>query len=240
MSWCVRILNRLTFFVPPRKKLGWLAFLQTIHADWEPEWTHLEVCLLKLKIGRSLAVDVGANCGLYSIKLASLFSRVHSFEPNPKVVKFLKDADCENVTIHQTALSSKKSEIDLRIPSKGKQVLSSWASFNKNNCEDADGFFCLETEAQDLDGFGFEQLDFIKIDVEGHEIEVLEGAKKTILKCRPILLVKIKDANIEKADDFFKAMNYLKVQLGDLIGKPGSRENYFFIPSEKTSNGAAN
>ena len=85
------------------------------------------------------------------------------------------------------------------------------------------------------------KIGFIKIDVEGHEIEVIDGAKKTILENMPVLLVEIEERHtqssvkksieyIEKFGyDCFFAKNKNLISFKN-ISDTKSENNYFFIP----------
>ncbi len=136
-------------------------------------------------------IDVGANYGLYSY--AALRSRVsiELFEPNRHCLRALEawsDA-LPMVRVHPCALSAAEGRGRLSIPveANGMEHDAS-ASLEPRQ----GGSFRVETVSlRTLDSFGFEQVDLIKIDVEGHEAQVIEGARETIAACRPALLVEI-------------------------------------------------
>ena len=85
------------------------------------------------------------------------------------------------------------------------------------------------------------KIGFIKIDVEGHEIEVIDGAKKTILDNMPVLLVEIEERHsqisVEKSVEYIKKFGYQCFFVKDEnlvsfnnITDTKSENNYFFIP----------
>src|SRR5690606_11886840 len=82
-----------------------------------------------------------------------------------------------------------------------------------------------------LDSRGLDEVDFIKIDVEGHELAVLRGASKTIEENRPVILVEVKPENEAEVQTFFSDRDYVEVNIGELVGRslPAS-ENRIFMP----------
>ena len=81
-----------------------------------------------------------------------------------------------------------------------------------------------------LDSFNFENINFIKIDVEGHELQVLRGGRKFFLKNRPNCLIEIKKTNLASAKIFFKNLNcnYRFIKNNKL-----HKSNYLFINNKK-------
>ena len=75
---------------------------------------------------------------------------------------------------------------------------------------------------EDIDGPA--SLDFIKISVEGYELEVLEGAVETIKKWQPTIFVEVKTMEDEDISDFMEDMNY-KIADDDL-------SSYVWVPNE--------
>ena len=69
------------------------------------------------------------------------------------------------------------------------------------------------TKCFKLDDFEFEDIDFIKIDVEGFEKKVIQGAKNTIIKYNPLLVIEQNDV-ILPGDQKFSAINYLELTFG--------------------------
>lgn len=81
-----------------------------------------------------------------------------------------------------------------------------------------------------MDKFNIERVALIKIDVEGHEIEVLKGGANTLRRSRPIVLVEIKSHNIDEAFSFFAGMEYEQRELKSFVKATGAEENYIFVP----------
>lgn len=125
---------------------------------------------------RRVAIDVGANVGLWSRRLADAFEYVHAFEPaNSPRACFQKNVQRTNVDLHATALGDRNGTTGL-VPRPGTTF--------KTSIRGSVGEFELRT----LDSFGFTDVDFIKIDCEGADYYVLDGARSTILRERPVVL----------------------------------------------------
>ena len=155
------------------------------------------------------AIDVGVYRGIYSYKLAQHFKFVHCFEANPLLYPLLNDnlkKIIKNINLYNLALSSDNGETILKLPIRSK-------SFFKKNIEELyelgaasvhpnnkfDNFKEVKVKKKKLDSIKFEnKIGFIKIDVEGHELEVIEGALKTIKENKPVLLVEIEEKHSKR------------------------------------------
>jgi FkbM family methyltransferase len=62
-----------------------------------------------------------------------------------------------------------------------------------------------------LDSFNFEQLDVIKLDVEESEVQVLEGARNTLARCKPTIMVEILPRSGSATDEKLKSLSYRRV-----------------------------
>jgi len=153
-----------------------------------------EVRLLPLLVDpRRTAVDVGASNGFYLWHLMRLAAKVVAFEPNPRSLAELQKA-APGWDIRQLALSREKGTTVLRIPVSRNFALTGWGSIHAGNefseiSVDATQSFTVETAR--LDDLGLVDVGFIKIDVEGHENEVLQGALTLLARDRPNVLVEV-------------------------------------------------
>jgi FkbM family methyltransferase len=179
-----------------------------------------------------VAVDVGANMGLFSYRLSKLFHRVHAFEINDDLVKDLDAYNPGNIEIVAKGLSSSEGVATLYIPIVNGRMLDGWASLTVGNCPEAEIHETKTVTLTTLDRFGLRDVAFVKIDVEGHEVEVLKGGMETFSRDRPVVLVEIKTKNLNEVTRFFDELGYVRYQLEDLIDVRGSRENYIFRPAE--------
>jgi FkbM family methyltransferase len=151
-----------------------------------------EVRLLPLLVDPNrTAVDVGAANGVYSWHLMRLASKVVGFEPNPQSFEALRKA-APNLELHQIALSDKEGTATLRIPISRNVAATGWGTIHPGNDFREiwpDDVLVFEVKTARLDEVGLKNIGFIKIDVEGHELEVLKGAINLIENQRPKLLI---------------------------------------------------
>lgn len=157
-----------------------------------------------------LAIDVGANKGVYTHLLAALAAHVHAFEPNPKAYRWLNRALPPNVTPHPLALSNSDGSADLYLPQRGKGFSNQLGSLSRMKAKTPHATVPVETRT--MDACAFSNVGFIKIDVEGFEMQVLEGARGTIARDKPTLLIELEerhtDATIEALITQVTALGY--------------------------------
>lgn len=141
----------------------------------------LNYALSKVKNFRT-AIDAGAHIGLMSYRLSKKFQQVESFEFNPLVRNCLKqnmeNKKCSNVNIYECGVGNTNASMDIRY--KGKDPRRTFGTFVGTTSGD----YPIKT----IDSFNFTDVDFIKIDTEGYEPLVVQGALETIKRCRPIIL----------------------------------------------------
>lgn len=151
------------------------------------------------------AVDVGAHIGTWSVLMASVFEKVHAFEPLPETYFCLKrnlnNRGLENVFTHWTALGDRSGLTDMSVDSQSDGYFNSYAAHVVEGNK-----FPMEK----LDAFGLENVDFLKIDVEGTEADVLRGAEETIMRDRPVIFLERK-RNKEAIDEMMEKLNYRKI-----------------------------
>jgi FkbM family methyltransferase len=140
----------------------------------------------------SVAIDVGANIGMFSLSLAKavgLTGKVISFEPVVETAKRLqRNAHlnrCTNITVHVVAVGDREGEIEIIASSDA--AYSSTQSISKGNGE------IREVPMTTLDtvwkSANLPKIDVIKIDVEGAEAMVARGAVRMLQTCRPVILL---------------------------------------------------
>jgi FkbM family methyltransferase len=136
-------------------------------------------------------IDIGANRGVYAYLFAQLASRVELFEPNPACYKILASwaAHKPHVSLHSVALSDHDGSAQLYIPVDSAGVQHDASASIENS---GSGQFCQQTVTlSTLDSFRLSHVALIKIDVEGHELSVIQGARTTIISNKPALLIEI-------------------------------------------------
>ena len=172
-----------------------------------------------------LALDIGANIGLWSKDLSNFFDKLICFEPNPGCVDCLKkNINLKKSEIKNCALGSLSEKKNLFIHASNSGA-SSFVNNTKVGYDDQSraiyGEFPKETkkiyvEIKKLDDFNIEKIDFIKIDVQGYELEVLKGAKNTLRKNNPVLCIEEDSPKDSKTIPFLENLNY---KIIDIINK---------------------
>src|SRR5687767_4270911 len=182
-----RLIRRLQFLdvaLPPRVKVELRYWAQRRFHDIEPEVRLLPI----LAPPSQLAIDVGANFGLYTVALVELGRTVTAFEPLPACANALIAwGRGRPVTVHQCALADQDADGDLFVPrSAGRDVTTRASLFRE-----PDGAKRQRVRIRKLDTFDIGAVGFIKIDTEGGELPVLRGAARTIRRWRPNLLLEV-------------------------------------------------
>ena len=138
------------------------------------------------------AIDVGAFLGAYTYFLSKLTPYVHAFEPQQSCCEFLRRAYTKQVTIYDCALSNYEGVVAMR-DGGGKQPNqgASLSSGEKSTARHSAVNNVADVTVRRLDDFALENIGFIKIDAEGEETNVLEGAAETLRVNRPTLLIEI-------------------------------------------------
>jgi FkbM family methyltransferase len=142
------------------------------------------------------SVDVGANKGVYTYWMARHSRHVFAYEPNPKMFRILNAGAGRNVTVSPAALSDNTGESVLRVPRTASGYSNQGASLNYRKVGDDYGEVTIETRR--LDDEALTDIGFMKIDVEGHELAVLEGGRDLIARDRPVLLIEMEEAHTKQ------------------------------------------
>lgn len=184
--------QRFTFEERVKYSLPRIYMWYLLRKNWrkgEPELKLLPEIVPK---GRS-AIDVGANKGVYTYHLSRLCPQVHAFEPNPKMHRVLCRTLPKNATAYTCALSDRAGSADLIVPIHGGFFSNATGSLNPRQKEMRHGTLTVETRT--LDSFNFTNIGFIKIDVEGFEKTVLQGATELIRRERPVIQVEMEESH---------------------------------------------
>mgnify|MGYP000091061823 CR=1 FL=1 len=142
----------------------------------------------------SLAIDIGANVGLWAKPLTRKFDRVIAFEPLEQVYTCLeRNVNGLPVDINRFALGSVNSTVEMVY-----------------DAENTGGSFVSEVgtgsiQIKRLDDLNLPKFGLLKIDCERHELEVLKGAMNTILKYKPIIVCEQQADTNECAGMFLKS-----------------------------------
>jgi FkbM family methyltransferase len=151
-----------------------------------------ELALLAELVPRGgIAVDVGANVGFFAYALADIADRVLAFEPNPDYAFFARWMLRDRAEVHEVALSDASGRGTLYVPLSDQGVLLHLAGSLKRSHFQFRNIKTYDVEIRTLDEVGLAGVRFVKADVEGGEREVLDGARATIARDRPIILLEL-------------------------------------------------
>lgn len=155
------------------------------------EFGEAELPMLRNYVGKGdLALDVGCNVGAYAFELSRLTGNVVAFEPNPALADMVRGYGLRGVKVESVALTSSEGTAQLSFPAHhGGHALGSL----KSDLFEGQATETVSVRTRTLDSYGFRDVRFIKIDVEGFEEEVLAGAMTTVRESRPILLIEIEE-----------------------------------------------
>lgn len=173
----------------PLPILARVAFYRQFWFVGERELREIEGLLPK----RGLALDVGANVGTYSRALKNLGLDVVSFEPDQNYQVRLRALLGDSARIEEVALSSHSGSSVMRVPVSRHGYGGGLASLSSQAVPDDKISSSYNVELRTLDSYDFRDVVFIKIDVEGHEEGVLDGASETLERWKPVLLIEIEE-----------------------------------------------
>jgi FkbM family methyltransferase len=141
------------------------------------------------------AIDIGCSIGIYAAEMARYAAKVVAFEANPAVAQFARAVAPRNVEVVNVALSSAPGRATLKIPrNPGGATVDELATIEPGNPLHASDSDTLQVEMKRLDDMGVANCSFIKIDVEGHEEAVLDGAANLIAAQRPVLMIELDES----------------------------------------------
>jgi len=162
------------------------------------EYCHEEIeWMTMLTNPESFVLDIGANIGTHTIGISPHVKRVMAFEPDPDnfdlLVKNLAATMCGNVTPVPAAASDVLGNVGTQFDYGKTSIIPSG-----------------EIPATPIDMIeGLPRIDFVKIDVEGMELKVLNGMRQTIASYKPQMLIEMQDTTTyAKTYDFLNGFGY--------------------------------
>jgi FkbM family methyltransferase len=185
MPMSLPLRERLTMLMPP----SWF-YRRRIAEETRSGEPELAV-LAELVPSGGTAVDIGANQGVFAFALSEIADRVVAFEPNPDYAAFARWMLRGRADVHQLALSDRTSRGTLHVPLSDEGMVLHLAGSLKRTHAQFRHNKTYDVEIRTLDDFGLTDVRFIKADVEGSEREVLEGARATLKRDRPIILLEL-------------------------------------------------
>jgi len=149
-----------------------------------------------------VAVDIGAHVGLWAKELCERFETVYAFEPIREHANALKlNVPSPNLYVYEVGLGKEISVAGFEVP-KGS---SGGTHINLKG---------TSHPIRTLDSYPFRRIDFMKIDVEGHELDILVGGRETLLLHKPVI-------NLEKKPH--KHMSVPPEAAGDYLDSLGAK-----------------
>lgn len=163
-------------------------------------------------VSGATVVDVGASWGLFTYHLARRVGKsgqLYSFEPHPDNAPMLRKLDRARPHVHfnQAAVSDETGSAQLLVPEHHHRQVTAQGSLAHGF--DGQGVDVRKIEVPLLrldDVLGGVDVDFVKIDVEGHEMSVLRGGAEMFRRCSPAILIEIEQ-------------RHLSVPIGDVFGQ---------------------
>jgi len=182
------------------------------------EKQEIKFMLSHLKAGQTV-IDIGAHKGAYTYwmsKYVGKYGKVFSFEPQQELYnqlnKLLKHSKSNNVNLELLALSSSKGEATMVVPGKKTSPSASIHNYKHESLgakitvekTTLDDYFCSHHQTP---------VNFIKCDVEGHELDVLTGGQNLLHKCQPIIALESEarhcgEDNVMAVFDLLHNLNY--------------------------------
>lgn len=159
-----------------------------------------DTLLQRLRPGMTF-FDVGAHMGYFSLLASRLVGdagQVHSFEPTPRTFKILKANTCrrKNIRLNNNAVFSRDATLELTDFGIRRPAFNTL--FGHGDAEaDADAQR-YDVKAISIDNYCAStgaRPDFVKIDAEGAEVDIVEGMRHTLATCRPMLTVEVGDTS---------------------------------------------
>jgi FkbM family methyltransferase len=205
------------------------------YGEYEPEITALFRGLLQ---PGSTVFDVGANAGYFSILSRELGATVHAFEPNPNVRALLTRSvslGTGGIEVVPAACSDHEGTMPLYLSDPANTGMTSLTKPTDRH---------VEVDVITLDGYASRvhaTPDFVKIDVEGHEREVLAGARELLERAKPVVIAETSSAETLQ---FMAALGYQAHRILPDGSTPahdgrlelvGGYENICFMPGAEAS-----
>jgi FkbM family methyltransferase len=168
-------------------------------------------------------VDVGAHTGTYSVLLSRNCDRVFAFEPAPHTFEVLQSLNIKNVIAYNLALGSTSGEMEISLPLVHGEIDHALATLRPLASTEFESVEKHKVKVCRFDDFetriSLKRIDFVKIDVEGFELEALLGMTRLIDLKKPDFMIEIEQRHNPKYLDVFDYL--LKLQYEPFITLDG-------------------
>jgi FkbM family methyltransferase len=201
-------LKRVARSACPQSLLNWR------EARFYARYGEVELHLLNILCRRKRdSIDIGANDGSYVHFLRRHSRTVHAFEPLPELADALAAKfPYSNVLVHRSALSREDGTAELHMPVVDGVLVTGCSTISGDASTRYAAHRSVTVPMHRLDDVYDGPAGFIKIDVEGHQQAVLEGALQTIRRNRPRMLVEVEErlspGGLAPARAYFEALSY--------------------------------
>lgn len=175
---------------------------------------------------RGLAIDGGANVGLWTMEMARWFEQVMAFEPVDFSYRALRERTEAIHTIYpiRAALWDRQGKVTMRHPPKRE---TSTAYFCDPNVAEGEALVdAVYIDMMDLRGL---ELGLLKLDLEGAELRALVGAEQTLKNHRPLIIVEVVDKQMERYGDTGMDLHAWLLARGYVIAAE-HKPNRLYIP----------
>jgi FkbM family methyltransferase len=197
----------------------------------------LEAFYTRLPLNGATVIDVGAHTGRHAIPLAAqvgVSGVVHAFEPIPEIrgrlTQNLESAEVNNVVVYPFALASKPAEVQFHYIPNLPQESGINARYMYNSPTDPPKLLKLYAHSLD-DIFPNTPVAFIKIDIEGGELDMLEGSGRTLTISRPIVSFECGAASFlgyhDRPQDLFRLFHDRGYAVYSILGTQIADEHAF-------------
>ncbi len=140
-------------------------------------------------------VDIGANIGQHSLFMSRLAAQIHAFEPYAPVAQRLQEHmtlnQISNISLHQVGLSDSNGTLPFFAPAGSNKGVGSFDRDSQQRGNVLAGELSIVCGDDYFEQHGIEQIDLMKIDVEGFERKALVGLQRSLVRSRPVIACEI-------------------------------------------------
>lgn len=139
--------------------------------------------------------DIGANIGQHSLFMSQCCAHVHAFEPLAAVSDRLKQQialnNLSNITIHELGLSDSNGKLPFYAPTGSNQGVGSFDADSQTRGNQPIGELEIARGDDYMAAQAIQQIDIMKIDVEGFEQKAIDGLRETLRRTRPVIALEV-------------------------------------------------
>lgn len=181
----MRYFHKGGWWLPEGDEAHLKRWMTDVNQRWDNRLTYQRNkydAVMKLVKTRRVAVDVGAHVGLWSWMMAHDFPHVRAFEPNAEHVRCWKRnmAGRKNAKVSEVALGAEDGHARLSRDGNPSMLMAIGPTGDR-------------VRVRALDKFNMARIDLLKIDCEGYELFVLQGAEETLWRTKPVIIVEQKE-----------------------------------------------